>query len=70
MVAFDPLFEGSIFDDDGVPVELLDEVDAKTIDLAVVLNDHSGMQIEWIDEVPRVLDASFTLECSDRVVSL
>lgn len=70
LTAFDPWLEGELRDGDGKIIEMKTPTTGSEVDLAVVLTDQSGCDLQWLEEMDLVLDASFALEPSKTVVSL
>ena len=70
VLAHDPIMETTIEDGDGEPITMVDGSTIDSIDLTVVLTDQSEHDVSWLEDLSLVLDASFALSQSDKVVSL
>lgn len=70
VVAHDPLLDTDPQDEDGKPIELLGSLSAVDVDLAVVLTEPSKHQLDSLEGIPVVLDASFAAEPTDSMVTL
>jgi nucleotide sugar dehydrogenase len=70
VTAHDACLNENIFDGDGKVIELKDPPKGREVDLAVVLTDQGGCDLEWLEDMGLVLDASFALQRSETVFSL
>lgn len=70
VLAHDPLVNSGLNDEDGDHITMVQAPVTEPIDLTVVLTDQTGCEMGWLQELGRVLDASYSLEQSELVVSL
>ena len=70
MTAHDPVVGRDVEDAAGVVISENGQPDSGDIDLVIVLTRHPGIDQSWLERMPMVLDATYSLAPSASVVSL